>query len=142
MSRQDGATGLVVLLAVALLLPAVGALLAGAADLIVTAARARVAADAAALAGMAASPMVTSAEGAVAAGPFANDSAESAARRLAAANGAELTRSDVRGWPLRYGVAVEAAPRLAWVRRIVGSVAAGATAAVRPHRPSTGLGGV
>lgn len=137
MSRQDGATGLVVILAVVLLLPAVGTMLAGAADLMVTSARARAAADAAALAGMATSPLVTPA-----AGSIEGESAQSVARRLATANGAKLTRSDLRGWPLRYRVAVEAAPSLAWVRRIVGSVSAGATAAVRPRRPSERLDGV
>ena len=126
MSRQDGAAGVVVTLGVALLLSVTGTMLAATADLMATAARARAAADAAALAGMATSPLVTPAA------PAAGESAESAARRFAAANGAELTRSDVEGWPLRYRVMVEAAPSLTWVQRIVGSVPAGATAAVRP----------
>ena len=137
MNDQDGAMGIVVVLAVAVLFPMVGALLAGAGDVLVAAARARSAADAAALAGMAASPLVTSpADSAGGASP------EAAARRIAASNGAGLTSSDVRGWPLRYRAGVEVAPRLAWVRRIVGSVGATATAAVRPRTPSAHVDGV
>ena len=141
MNRQDGATGLVMVLTVAVLLPVMGTVLAGAADLLVAAARARAAADAAALAGMATSPLVTAPAGAT--GVDAGDASPgAAARRIATANGAELTASDEKGWPLRYRVVVQAAPRMAWVRRIVGSVPATATAAVRPRTPSAQLHGV
>lgn len=131
--RQDGSVGLVTVLAVALVLPLGAAILAGAADLALTAARARSAADAAALAGMSTSPLVA---------PGVDVSPDEAARRVAVFNGAELRRSDARGWPLRYRVVVETAPRTGWVRRIVGRVREAATAAVRPRTPSAELGGV
>lgn len=95
------------------------------ADLAVTSARARVAADAAALAAVGASPL---------AGGAAHRDPRAQAQRLAAANHAELVDVQAGGWPLRYGVTVAVEPRTPWVAQLVGSVRAGAVAALRPRR--------
>ena len=123
---QEGAAGLTTVLAVWIALAVTGVVLASAGDLAFTAARARAAADAAALAAMATSPLV---------GPSPLEDARATAQRVAAANGATITRGDDTGWPLRYRVTVTVQPRTALVSRTVGPVAATAMAGVRPRTP-------
>lgn len=120
---EAGSIGLVTLAAVAMFAVVAGAGLTAVTDLSAAASRARATADGAALAGAATSPLVR---------PGALESPDAAARQVAEANGAGFVRSDTGAWPLRYGVTVEVEPRTGWVRRVVGTLRASATGAVRP----------
>lgn len=144
---DDGSIATLTVLSVVAVLAAVGPALVAVTDLGAAASRARAAADAAALAGAGTSFLVAGGGAALAGGwPVGADAdagedaatPDRAARAVAAANGADFVRSDVRGWPLRYGVTVEVIPRTAWVRRIVGPLRAEAVAAVRPRVPIPG----
>lgn len=127
-NADRGSIAVVTVLAMLLVLAVMGPALVAVTDLSVTAARARAAADAAALAGAATSPLV--ARG-------APEHPDAAARAVTRANTAVFVRSDLRNWPLRYGVTVEVAPQTSWVRRIVGALREEAVGAVRPRVPDS-----
>lgn len=136
---EGGSIATLTVLSVIAVLAAVGPALVAVTDFAATAARARAVADAAALAGAGTSFLVSG--GPLAGGPPAGDAAaapDGAARQVTAANGAVFVRSDLRSWPLRYGVTVEVVPRTGWVRAIAGPLRAGAVAAVRPRVPIPG----
>lgn len=124
--HEDGAAGLTVILGAVLVVTVGLAGVTTVADLALTSARARTAADAAALAAVGTSPLAAGA---------ASDDPRAAARRLAAANHAQVVDLQAHGWPLRYGVTVAVQPSTPWVRGLVGPLQAGAVAALRPRRP-------
>lgn len=134
MNGDGGAAGLTVVLGTMLVLTVAVAGVTAVADLALTSARARTAADAAALAAVGVSPLARGATGAGASGAGAGVDPHAQARRLAAANDAEVVDIEPLGWPLRYGVTVAVDPSTEWVRRLVGPVRAGAVAALRPRR--------
>jgi Flp pilus assembly protein TadG len=125
--QERGSVALVTVLAVTLFVVAAGAGLVAVTDLSATASRARAAADGAALAGAAVSPLASI---------DTSQQPDEAATAVTAANGAVFVRSDMRGWPLRYGVTVEVVPTTAWVRHVVGPLRAQAAGAVRPGVPT------
>ncbi|MPZ73983.1 MAG: hypothetical protein GEU74_12270 [Nitriliruptorales bacterium] len=126
-AADSGSTALTAVLEIAALLVVSVAGVVAVADLAVTSAQARAAADASALAAVATSPLLA------APGGGGEAAAVAAARSTASRNGATLAATDLQRWPLRIHLEVTVTPRTPWLRRIVGPMTAGATAAVRPR---------